>query len=110
MSDEIRDLLMAVLQREGHITLVRAPIEHYEAAYDAHTHTLRIDPEADAIPAMIDVLREVVYGRVERRLVGLAGGGGDVGAYGLVPTQATDEDQRGGARLRLLPTVDQDHS
>ncbi|MDQ0377910.1 hypothetical protein [Amycolatopsis thermophila] len=103
MSDEIRDLLMAVLHREGHITLVRAPIEHYEAAYDAHTQTLRIDPEADPIPAMIDVLRDVVYGPAERRLVGLAGDGGDVTACGLVPAPATDEDQRRRPRLVSVP-------
>ncbi|MFI6030516.1 hypothetical protein [Amycolatopsis magusensis] len=94
------DYLPAALADLGRLTILVAPIEHYETAYDPSTHVLRIDPSVeDKRRAIADALVTIVDGQEERALVSLAGGG-DAAACEWLPAQRADETA--GRVLRLV--------
>ncbi len=101
MAPDLAQYLPGALEILGHLTIVIAPVELYEAVYDRATHVLRIDPSADVAATIAAMLADIVDGPVERQFVSLAGGGAATAAA-LIPRQAEDEHEREGARLRLV--------
>lgn len=102
MAPDLAQYLPGALEILGHLTIVIAPVELYEAVYDRATHVLTIDPStADVGATIAAMLADIVDGPVERQFVSLAGGGAATAAA-LIPRQAEDEHERGGARLRVV--------
>ncbi|WP_439377440.1 hypothetical protein [Amycolatopsis lexingtonensis] len=103
MYDDLAALLEGAVEAHGKITISRGPLEDYEAIFDNKTKILHVADDVDVVPAIVGVLRDVVYGPPDRQLAVLAGG---VTACGLVPEQAIDEPTISRAALRLVSGAD----
>ncbi|MEA5367767.1 hypothetical protein VA596_50110 [Amycolatopsis sp., V23-08] len=88
MNDDLAVLLEGAVSAHGRITISRGPLDDYEAVFDHKTKILHVADDVDVVPAIVGVLRDVVYGPPDRQFAVLAGG---ATACGLVPEQATDE-------------------
>jgi hypothetical protein len=103
MYDELAVLLEGAVASHGKFTISRGPLADYEAVFDHKTRILHVADDVDIVPAIVDVLRDVVYGPPDRQLAVLAGG---VTACGLIPGQASDEPTPSRAALRLVQGSD----
>jgi hypothetical protein len=99
MYDELAVLLEGAVTVHGKFTISRGPLADFEAVFDHKTKILHVADDVDLVPAIVGVLRDVVYGPPDRQLAVLTGG---ATACGLVPEQATDEPTISRAALRLV--------
>ncbi|PXY20357.1 hypothetical protein [Prauserella endophytica] len=102
-------LTAAALRKLGRLAIVLAELDGPAYRYQRSTQTLWVDPRVDIVGAVRQALIDLLP--VERELVVIPGGAvaevepeEEATACGLIPTQAADEDESGGARrLCVVP-------